>query len=69
MARLNLKNTLTRGNGAKRERSKVLPDVPSALFARHHLPCLSVISRISPFVKDSSLGWSGDAVSEGVMKH
>ena len=47
--------------------TNILPDVPSGFLARHHLPDLSTISRISPFVNVISLGSSGFAVSCGMI--
>ena len=44
-------------------KKNLLPAVPSDFLACHHFPCLSRISRISPFTKDSSVGSSVDAVS------
>lgn len=41
-----------------------LPIEPSAFLACHHLPCLSTMSSISPFVNEISFGSSGDAVSD-----
>lgn len=42
-----------------------IPIEPSAFFACHHLPCLSMISRTSPFENEISFGSSGDAASRG----
>lgn len=41
----------------------VLPSVPSSFRACHHFPFLSIMSKVSPFENEISLGSSGDAVS------
>lgn len=47
--------------------ARLLPIVPSTFFACHHFPCLSTMSRISPFEKEISFGSSGEATSEGAI--
>ena len=40
-----------------------LPTVPSDFFACHHFPCLSTISKSSPFANEISFGSSAEPES------
>jgi hypothetical protein len=48
-------------------RYDILPRMPFPFCARHQLPVLSIISKISPLEKEISFGSPGSAVSAAVV--